>query len=278
MDPLRSLGLAGWAWRAALRAAARPQVWLPFLLIAACELAVLGALLSFHEPWMMSAAVPLLHSLVGERATHYPDFFLYLPAVYARIVLVISVLVASPLIGGATLLFAREFGLASKASVWRRVLALTPTLVVLAAVPAAALYGISALGGLVPRELMLHRSLYRWAFRGGLLLALVLIQSLLAYSTAWVALEGHRIGPALRDSIRVTARTFLPTCIVVGAPVLVLFPLNYLEQRLDLFATKLVPEALTGVVLLGIAIEIPLGFLLVGAITRLFVWRMEAAR
>jgi hypothetical protein len=278
MNLFRSLGLAGWAWKSTLRSSMRPAIWLPFLLIAVCELAALGALLSFHRPGIMPLVVPLLHALAGERATHYPEFFFYLPNVYSRIVLVLSVLVASPLIGAATLFFARGFGVENEPRVWNRVARTVPTLIVLAAVPAAALYGVSALSNFVPLDLVRSSVFVRWSVRGGLLLAVVLIQSFMAYSTAWVVLEGHRILPALRDSIRVTVRTFLPTLIVVGVPILLLFPLNYLSRRVDLFATKLTPEGVAAVLVMSIALEIPLGFLLVGAITRLFVWRMEAAR
>jgi hypothetical protein len=111
-----------------------------------------------------------------------------------------------------------------------------------------------------------------------LLFLFVVVQSFLVYATAWIVLRGHKVLPAMRDSIRVTARTFVPTFLIVAIPVLILFPLDYLAGRTDLYATKLNPEMTAGILGLRIVIQTLFSFLLVGAVTRLFLWRMESAR
>jgi hypothetical protein len=278
MNLFRSLGVAGRAYRSAVSSIFRGSFWLPFLVIAAFQIAVLGLLVSFHRPVFSGLGVPLVELLGGERATHYPFLYLFLPAMYAKAVLVLAIFVASLMTAVATLYFARALGLQVEGSVWQAALRRAPALILVAAIPAAAIYGLGELLGLVPAQQVLENSKIRWGLRGGMLLSIIVLQSLLAYTAAWIVLEGHRALPALRDSIRVAARTFLPTLIVVAIPVVLLYPLGYLSQRADLFVGKLRPETVTLFISARILAELLFGFLLVGAITRLFLWRMEASR
>jgi hypothetical protein len=274
----RSLGLVGWAWRSALAAGARVSVWFPFLIIAAVQLLALGFLVSFHRPWAVPLALPLVQNAGGEEATHYPFFYYFLPMIYSRVMVVVAALVASIATGAATLLFARGFGVRLREGAWRGAWRHAPKLIAIALVSAALYYGASRLLGQVPQKMILENQLVRWSTRGAMLFAMLLIESFLAYTTAWIVLEGAGLWPAVRDSFRVTARTLLPTFILVGVAILLLYPFNYLSQRVDLFATKLAPETIAGLLLARIGFELLCGFLLVGAITRLFVWRLEATR
>jgi hypothetical protein len=277
MSVFRSLGLAGWAWRSALPFAPRPSVWLPFLVIAASQLMALGLLLSFHRAWLLPWVLPMVERLGGESASHYPHFFFHLPVVYSRVGLVISMFVGSLAVGVATVIFAKGFGVERPGGAWSRALRRAPALILLTAITAAATYGASMLSSFVPKELVHGNRMVQWGTRGASLLLIVVIETLMTYATAWIMLEGARLLPAMRDSIRVTIRTFLPTAIVVGAPLVLLYPLSYLSGRIDLFALKLTPETVVGVLITKIGLELVVGFLYVGAVTRLFVWRMEVA-
>lgn len=278
MNLFRSLGVAGRAYRSAVSFVFRGSYWLPFLVIAAVQFAALGLLIAFHRPALSGIGVPLVELLGGERATHYPFLYLFLPGMYAKTVLVLAVFVASLMTAVATLYFARALGLQVEGSVWRNAVRRAPALILVAAIPAAIVYGLGELFGAAPAEQVLGNAKIRWGLRGGFLLAIVVLQSLLAYTAAWIVLEGHKALPALRDSVRVAARTFLPTLIVVAIPVALLYPLGYLSQRVDLFVGKLRPETVALFISARIVGEILLGFLLVGAVTRLFLWRMEASR
>jgi len=241
------------------------------MLMAAAQFGALGLLVSFHEQAILPVALPLVQLIGGEAATHYPTFFFALPMMFSRMVLVLSVFVFSVLSGAATLLFARAFGFESEGNAWKRALRAAPTLIILTAIAALLLFGLSQLATSAPVD----RRIMRWGVRGGLLVTFVLIESFMIYSTAWVMLKGHKIFPAIRDSIRVTSRTFLPTLLVVGIPTLLLYPFSYLSGRVDLVANKLRPEMVTALLGTRIAIEMLMTFLLIGAITRLFLWRME---
>lgn len=278
MNLFRSLGVAGRAYKSIFSLIPRGSYWVPFLVIAAVQLAALGLFTSFYRAGLSGLGVPLVEFMGGERATHYPFLYLILPEMYSKTVLVLAVLVDSVMTGVATLYFAQALGLQVEAGAWRSAFRRALPLIVVAAIMAALIYGLGQLTHLVPADQILKNGMVRWGLRGGLLLCIAVLQSFLAYATAWIVLEGHQIMPALRDSIRVAARTFLPTLIVIAIPMALLYPLGYLSQRVDLFVDKLRPETLALVISARIVAEILFGFLLVGAITRLFLWRLEASR
>jgi hypothetical protein len=278
MSLYSSVGVVGRAWRSTLPFASRPRFWGPFLLIAAAQFLLLGLLLGFHRPGIQPLGVPLVRLFGGEQATHYPILFLLLPGIYAKVALLSAVFVSSLATAAATLLFARGFGFHSDGRVTRPVFRRAPSLILVTGFSALLMYLPSKLVSLVPQDLFLTNALLRWSTRGGLLLAAILVQSFLAYGIAWVVLEGHRAPSAVRDSVLVTRRTFQPTALLVAIPFCLLQPLTYLTQRVDLFLEKLRPETMLGLVAAQIVLQIVLGFLLVGGVTRLFLWRLEAAR
>lgn len=232
----------------------------------------------FHHRAILPIGLPLIKLLGGEAATHYPILFYALPTMFSRANLVVDVLIASIAGGAATVLFARASGFADTHKAWGWAWRCAPTLIPMNILVMGLLFGVAALGRLVPRELVLQNAMVRWGIRGGTMLLFIVIQSFFVYTTAWVVLMGHKIGPAFRDSFRVTLRTFLPTLLVVALPALLLFPISYAGSRVDVIASKFRPEVVVGVLGAQIALEILATFLLVGAATRLFLWRTEAAR
>jgi hypothetical protein len=278
LSVFQPIDVAAWACRSALTLVLRPVVWVPFLVVAGAKLALLFLLIFFHQASVLPLALPLVRLLGGDAATHYPVLFYALPTMFARADLAISALVASIAGGAATLLFARALGYADIPKAWGRAWRSAPTLIPVNILVMGLLFGVAALGKLAPQELVLQNAAVRWGIRGGTLFLFILIQSFVVYTTAWVVLVGHKIGPAFRDSIRVTIRTFLPTALVVAVPALLLFPLSYAGSRVDLVASKFRPEVIVGVLCTEIAVEVLATFLLVGAVTRLFLWRTEGAR
>jgi hypothetical protein len=278
MKLFRSLGVARWAWHSITPFLASPTVWLPFLVVAAFQFSTLILLQSFHKPAVLPFGLPLVRALGGEAATHYPAFFLALPTIFYWMDMFLAVFVSSLTAGVATELFARGFGEGGAGSAWMVAIRRYPTLLLLSAIVAALLFGLSQLVGLVPQDLVLRNPLVRWGARVAMLLLLVLAQSLLVYATAWIVLQGHRLLPAIRDSVRVSLRTFLPTVMIVGVPLLLLFPLGYLSGRGDLFVTKLQPDTIGALLTVRVLSEIVLGFFLIGAVTRLFLWRLGGAQ
>jgi hypothetical protein len=268
-----------WAWRSVAALSLRPAFWLPFLLVGGVQAAVLLLLVSFHYPALLPIGLPLVKLLGGDRATHYPFLYLALPMMYSRINLAVSVLVASIAGGAATLLFAQAFGLGQERQrAWRQAWRYAPSLIIISLLVVALWLGISMLGTLVPQELKMRSSIARWGTRGGTMFLSVVVQSLFVYTTAWIVLMGHKIWPAIRNSLLVSSRTLLPTLIAVAVPALLLYPFTFTLGYAGLIAAKFKPELLAGLIGTAIAVEVLVTFFLVGTVTRLFVWRTEGSR
>jgi len=267
-----------WAWRSAAALLGRFRIWLPFLLVAAVQAAALLLVVSFFHPALLRLGDPLIRFVAGPAAVHYPVLYYALPTMFYRMNVVIDALVASIAGGAATLLFAAAFGMGQQPRPWNRAFRHAHTLILATLVGTALVLGFGALTTLVPQELTARSFALRWGVRGGTMLVVILVQGLLIYTTAWIVLMGHKLGPALRDSVRVTLRTFLPTMIVVAVTQLVLFPFQYAGTQAGFIATKLKPEMVGSLLAAQIVLQVVVTFLLVGAITRLFLWRVEATR
>jgi hypothetical protein len=272
------LGVAIWAWRGVVVTAARAGIWLPFLAVSLVQFGLLLLITGFHHAAFIPFGLPLVRFLGGEGATHYPALLYLLPTMFFRVNLIVSVLLASIAGGVATLLFARAFGFDAGPLGRDRVLRSAPPLIGVTFLIVGVLLGITLLGSLAPREAVLESGKVRWAMRLTVMALFVLVQSLLAYTTAWIVLMGHGIWASIRDSVRVTWRTFLPTLIAVGLPAVLLFPSSYATSRVDLVANRLKPEVITTLLVVQIVCQLLATFLLMGAVTRLFVWRLEEKR
>lgn len=275
---LQSLSVAAFAWRSVATQASRPVIWLPFLGVACVQAVVLVFLVWFHAPALRALGIPLVKLLGGEGAIHYPGLFYQLPVMFFRANLVIGILITSLAGGVGTLLFARHFGLKDREEAWKQALRSAPTLIGVTLVMMVIIYAISRLATLIPLDLALSNPTVRWGTRATMMGLFILIQTLFAYTTAWIVLMGSKAWPAMRDSVRVAARTFLPTLLVVGVPAVLLFPFSYVAGRVDFIGAKLRPELIGGLLSLQVIAHILFTFLLVGAVTRLFLWRMEATR
>jgi hypothetical protein len=248
------------------------------LAVGAAQACVLILLVEFHRPALLPAALPLLRALGGDGATHYPAIYYALPVMMYRANLVIGVILTPLAAGLATFLFAESLAGEVRPGAWKRVLRGAPSLVGIGIVLTGVVYGIGTAAGALPREFLLGNAAVRWGIRGIILLLMVLVQGFIAYATAWIVLMGHGFWRAVRDSARVTVRTFLPTMIVVAVPALALFPLSYASTRVDVIAGRLKPEMVTALIGVELLAQVVLTFVLLGAITRLFLWRVEAAR
>jgi hypothetical protein len=66
--------------------------------------------------------------------------------------------------------------------------------------------------------------------------------------------------------------------LVIAVPTLILFPLSYASGRVDFVASRFRPEMVAALVGAQVLMQMVASFVLVGGVTRLFLWRVEAAR
>ncbi len=275
MNLVRALGTAGWAVRSALSQASRGPLWLPFLLVAAIQTASLMLLMAYGR----GAPVPLVgtaaRAVGGEAGTHFPFFYAVVPVLLARWNLILSACLFTWATAVAVLLFAGRWGRGLSGSPWRAAARRYPALLAIGCFTALLSLVIFWIGNLAgPETLAVNRNL-RWGTRFAMMAVFIAAQSLFVYAILWVVLERRGWARALGDSIRLALRTAFPTLLVVGIPVLLLYPIDYLSGRADLFLTRLRPDLIGTILLVKIVLEAVLGFVLVGAITRLFLWRLE---
>lgn len=275
MNVFRSVGLAGWAWRRAAGQMARPALWLPFLAVASVQALVLLWLLSAHQTWAQPTALAVVRGLAGEAGVHYPGFYRALPVAFARSDLFLGVLFGALAGGAATVLFARAMGREGAGSAWGAAGSRYLHLVILYAAVAASIFLIFSLPRVVSPEVRLGSAPVRWAIRLGTLAVAIAAQAVLVYGTAWIMLAGRNALGAIAGSVRTAGGVFLATTLLVGFPALIQYPLSYLQGRGDLLITKFSPELMTAVLATWILVQIPLGFLLTGSVTALYLRREE---
>ncbi len=272
MSWFQSFYVATWAWRAAVASFFRPVLWLPFLLVAGVQTLLILLLVLFHHPVLVLFGLPLIKLLGGEVATHYPTLYYALPTMFYRANIAIDALIVSVAGGAATLLFAQAFGFDRGQPAWRQALRHAPALIAVNLLNILILLGIGVLNNRIPAYLVLRSAPVRWGSRGGVLILFILVQCLVAYASAWIVLMGRGLWPAIRDSVRVTNRTFLPTLLVVGIPALLMWPFSYASGRTDIVAAKFKPEIIVGLLGSEVVCQALVTFFLVGAVTRLFLW------
>ena len=277
MDLFRAAGMVVWAVRSAAACMLRGRIWLAFAAIAGVQLIALAMVLNFHWGILSPLVVPLVTGFGGSAATHYPNFYLALPIIFSRFSLILSVLVTCVMVGAAVVLFAQAFGRVQNMKPWKMAKKRYPALFLATLILAVALFAVPYVSLLIPRNAMLGNSMVRWGTRGVLLLLSILVQSLLVYAAAWVLLRNQHALKAVASSCKLTLATFIPTFVLVALPAVILYPLSFLDSRGDLFVTKFRPEAVTGLILLQIVLELLFGFLLVGATTRIFIYQTEEA-
>jgi hypothetical protein len=261
------------AWQSlgyAARQMARPVLWTPWLLLGLLQAGVLIALGFTAHPWVSPVMAPLVTRLAGERALHYPDLFLALPGIYARIDIVLAALPGALVLGASTALFRDVFlarGPAARAAydaVLRRALTLIvvnlPFHLLAVAWSTAIAVSIGGRAGLV------GRAAYVLALGGS-----VLIQALFLYASAFVMIEGRGVRGTFASLPHAWRRGIWAALVLGLLMVLPLLPLNLLSGAGNVIARRGRPELLAAMSFAQLVIALGTGFLLSGGATLVFL-------
>jgi hypothetical protein len=109
MNPLEQIVLAFESIAHAIREMFRPLLWMPWLVVLVLQLSVIVALWWFAHPAFSWVMAPVLTAIAGESALHYPTIFRLMPELYARVDVVIGILVGTVMAGMSTALFGARF-------------------------------------------------------------------------------------------------------------------------------------------------------------------------
>lgn len=271
---MRQVSLLLWSWIETIRSLPSGRLWGPFLGFALVQWAIILLLTQFHRTGLSFWMVPLIGSplIAGEGALHYPNFFLALPSIYARLSLVIDLVVGAWLMGCAYLLFwhaehptERAPGALRQATKnWGRLLfARLPVvlglLLVVFFLPRLFLEDPGTAGGNTLR-----------AIRYGTILVGSMVEALLLYAPLAVLVEGKGPFGAIRRSIGIAIRWPIASLGAVLVPNLVQIPGSYLMRNSERVVRTLTPDLVAWIVCLAIAIYVFAAFFTIGAATRLY--------
>lgn len=261
------------AWQSlghAARQMGRPAPWVPWLLLGALQVAALAAVCYAAHPWLSPLVAPLVVRVAGERALHYPDLYLALPLLYARIDLALAALPGALVLGASTALFRDVFLArtprpgAALALALRR--AVTLVVVNLPYQLLAAGWAIAIAQTVGGRHGIVGRAAYLLALGGA-----VLLQALFLYVSAFVVIDGRGVRGTFASLAHGWRHGFWAAVALSGLLLLPLLPLNLLSGAAQVIASRGRPELLAAMSLAQLLVALACGFLLSGAATLVFM-------
>jgi hypothetical protein len=271
--------LLGWE---ALRRSARHlrsfSVWVPGLLVAGVQLAVLGALAWFAHPAFSWFMAPILRRMAGEEALRYPNVFQIMPALYGRAGLVVEALLGAIMAGATVWLFARRFeGRPAAASAGLAVAGRRAAALVLAGLPGTLL--IVLVLGVSDRWLVDHGGprLVRHAIHYGALGIALVVQAFFLYAIAYVVLEGRGVLRAWGGLPAAAQRGFWGALFISCVLYLPHLPANLLGRIVPMIVQRGRPELVTGLVGAEIVVGLLTNLLLAGGVALLFLGAVSDA-
>jgi hypothetical protein len=273
------VALALQALRHTLAALRSPRLWVPWLVLGACQLAVVLAIWHFAHPVLSWFMAPLLRALAGADALHYPNALEMMPRLYDRADVVLGALLGSVMIGASAPLFAEHFrgGVPRVGPALRAALRRAPALV-LCQLPfnllvTGLVFGVGGLlearggGGVVSRAA-------EFAVAS---LALV-VQAAFFYVTARLVLDPRGVGGALAGVPSDWRRGFAPALTVGALTVLLLLPLHWVAGREDLVVSRGRPELVGWLTVVELLAGLLNWFLLTGSATLIYLSVLQGRR
>lgn len=273
MNLFRPVGTIALALLSTVRSVFGLKIWVYLGGTTTLRAAVLLLLFYFHHPAVVSFAAPLVRTLGGNEATHYPELMYALPHMFRSIDRWLMAVVGSVAIGGAVAAFAKAYGFLLPRRTFSGKVLVALNLVLLGAVSLELAMLVERLFDLVPDDYKLSSTMIRLGLSGIELLVAIIVQCALAYTTAWVVLRGDAPWSALRDSAISAARTPLVTFLLVAVPAAMVFPFHFALYEMDLSERDLPPEIMAILLAARLVLELVLTFLREGSLTRVFVWR-----
>ena len=245
-----------------------PSVLAPFLSFAAVEFVVLVCLFAFSVPPLSTVMVPVVQSLGGEQALHYPMHLVMLPRLYQQLYLPAAAVVGFALFGWAVSMMVDHYQRAGEAVPSRenrQYRTLIPSAMVVGIIFVAVITAIqlvlSMLAGAVANAWV-----GRLGWIGGVVLV-VIFQALTVYSLYFLVTRTGNPITAISESVRFGRSHLGMTSALVVTVFLIHLPVDYLTQRADRVVLKFNPELVFVLLAVGIVFEIATSYFLFASTT-----------
>jgi hypothetical protein len=250
----------------------RISLWVPFFIYGLFQTIILLILVSFPSGVAAGIFLPLLKKSYGEAILHYPTFFILLPALFNRTNLILGLIVGVLLDGAAVFMFCSHFT-QSRISFFSGIkLALSR-------------YWMLFVLGILRLLVIWVMEVPFWLFKGmvvgspkrefalemGCLALGVIYTGFFIYATPAVIWHRKKLGQAIRDSWNIYIHNFFSTFLFIFIPLMIEFPINFVERQGPTVITKFNPEVVAWILVLGIIVSVLANFILSGTIVKFYL-------
>ncbi|MCP4633517.1 MAG: hypothetical protein GY855_11370 [candidate division Zixibacteria bacterium] len=252
----------------------RPAVVFPLFLFFLIELGILWILTNFYKAPLDNIMVPLLTRFFGENITHYPTLYYMVSSVFGYASLPLTFIFGTLLMGMSVFLFASFFsdeGLSIGAA-FKATISKYPILLLIWILETAIILGTITI---ITREFgaffsfsLKREVMFRLVITGGLQ---TLLAGFFAYANASVILGRKSFGKAIFASMRMFKENFFTTVFLIYIPVLIRFPMTFINSKSAQFSGKFNPEFVIVLMIISIFIALIANLFLVGGITRIYI-------
>jgi hypothetical protein len=204
--------------------------------------------------------------MYGEAILHYPNHFIVLPQLFDNLNIILSGVVGILVIGSATLLFFasgnRQPLKMSLNPVWKRYFHLIVAWLGETALILLVVLGFGWWASKAPST-----GTYMTVFR---VIGVVSVSAIFAFTTALILIERKPFWTALPQSVKIFTRYALLTLLLVGFPVLLQLPVQFILVNTATIVRKVNPEIIAFVIAAGVFVSIFSNYFVVGTITHLY--------
>ncbi len=255
----------------------RFKIWVPLFVYAIFKIVIVffylatvsGVLSSFWELFLFGEAPGSIR--------HYPMDHFLMPIVINRVSLVLDVFVHVVFQCAAMLMFAEAFAgrVAQLRPAFRETRARYPRLVGVSFIFSLLLFAVVLLP--VYLASVVSVSIPGIAITGASIVLGLIVQALLIFATPFVLFSSRSVVRAVRDSVVVSARSFASSILLVTLPFLLALPILYIESKSLAIVQRLSPDMLVHVQISAELVHWISTFLLMGALTSVFVRRVQSS-
>lgn len=257
-------------YRNAIAAMGRVRIWIPFVVYALIQLALLGLVYLGTRPPFVDFFRGPMNFVVPAGFFHYPTQFLTLPFVFYRLLIPLGAVGESLLMAAATWIFMRHFqsrALPGLGQALGDVRFGFLQFILFWILGAGLLFGWQFVFQATLGDMWVGFGKRRLALQMGNELMKVIFNGLLAYSTVIIIAERSSLWGTLLRSLRTFGRHATATIAFVALSSLLLFPTQYLIYNAGSWLGRFNPEVIVLVLVANVIVGSLSAFLVAGVLT-----------
>jgi hypothetical protein len=265
-----------------LKAVPRIKIWVPFMVYALLQAALLVLCVSYVNPLIYPILSPLV-GLLGDKTAaafgHYPGLYLFLPTVFQWAKLVLGLIFEGLAAGMTAVLFLWFFQLPRKSTL-RLTYAVSkwPHLLLTWVAITALLFAVNWLLPYAFSESLRGSPRLLFAFGIALRILTVFLYSIFVYAVPSVIVHKTTFVGALGRSIRLFMSHPVFSFFLVLIPYLLSVPTSFLANRSDVIISRFSPELVFYILLVAVIADLIINFAITGAAVGFLLEEAEEGR